>query len=81
MHGCLVEEDGQRWVHTGGSYRVVAKQGRYLAIKVPGGKYWGGIGMLQGYSPTCFVVLECDDEDPDRPGSQWAERLENPIRA
>jgi hypothetical protein len=88
MRGRLVEEDGQRWIDTGTSsvcgrnrFRVVAKRGRYLAIKVPGGKYWGGVGMPQLYSPTSFVVLCCDDEDPERPGSQWAERLEIPVRA
>ena len=88
LHGRLVEEGDQRWIDTAMStlagqsrFRVVAKEGRFLAIKVPGFKYWGGLGMPQDYAPAAFRVMHCEDDDPDRVGSQWAERLEIPIRS
>ena len=90
ISGRLVEQDGQWWIDTGTQYitnmnrfRVVAKARRFLAVRVPGHKYWGGIGQAQGYAPACFVVMICDgsSDDPYEPGSYWAERLKIPIRS
>jgi hypothetical protein len=87
----LVEEDEQLWLDTGMStisgknrFRVVAKGGRFLAIKVPGHSYWGGLAMPRGYAPASFYIFEwCGegrDAFPDSPLPLWSERLVIPLR-
>jgi hypothetical protein len=48
----------------GGKAHVVAWNRRdgYLTIKVEGGKYWGGIGQAQRYSPAHYDTYKVLDE-------------------
>ena len=88
MLGKLVDEGGVLWLDTGehcyagvNRFRVVMKDDRFLAAKRPGRKYWGGIGMAQGYAPASFDVYECvHPDDPNDPESFWTQCLSIPLR-
>jgi len=85
----LIEAEEQLWLDTGTTYihgrnrfRVVAKEGRFLAIKVPGGKYWGGIAMPQNYAPAAFYVFEWHGGPGDSlDTAQWSQCLVILIRS
>lgn len=44
-------------IDDGGSFRcqVIAQRGDYLALKIPGGKFWSSRGS-QGYASPCVEV-------------------------
>ena len=86
----LVDEGEVLWLEAEGQvcyagetrFRVVAREGRFLAVKRPGRKYWAGLAQQQGYAPTSFVVFECQyPSNPDDPNSLWVTRLDIPLRA
>jgi len=37
--------------------RVIRRQGDYLALHIPGHKYWAGNFMPQNYAPASFIVI------------------------
>lgn len=36
--------------------RIVFQRPNFIVVKIPGHKYWGGIGMDQNYAPASFQV-------------------------